>query len=392
MSRKQLLALFSCNFIIWTVGNGIPPLLPVYARQLGAAPALAGYYLSLNCLALAVGTVLGGWLSDRLGRRRRLLIAAGVLIIPTAWLMSRVTNMWQLAAVSTVLAFLIGTGIVLINILAGLFAGETERGKVFGILALNSPLGSLMGGLTAGPIAERWGYPTLFIAIALLYAFWPLTALLVQDKEVVRVRPGAAATADERPGLGRAFFLLILASLAAGVAVYVRSLGTSLVMDDLGFGAAAISSTTAVSGVVTLPLPLLIGWLSDRLGRKRFLTLGYLAGAAGLLTLAGAASLWHFWVATSFGILMFNVNSGVGSALVTDLVPQASLGRGLSLFTTTTWMGGIVGFAVTGQAIQSFGASATFIVCAFLPLVAILLLIPIREVRREEVAVKVAPA
>jgi MFS family permease len=186
--------------------------------------------------------------------------------------------------------------------------------------------------------------------------------------------------------------LLFLASLAAGVAVFVRTLGTSLAMDDLGFGSAAISSTAAVAGAVTLPLPLLMGWLSDRLGRKRFLTLGYLGGVVGLLTLAGAASLWHFWVAAALATLMVNMNNGVGSALVTDLVPQASLGRGMSLFTTTTWVGGIVGFAVTGRAIQSFGASATFIAGAFLPLMAILLVIPIREARHAEAAAKVAPA
>jgi MFS family permease len=243
-----------------------------------------------------------------------------------------------------------------------------------------------------GPIADRWGYATMFTAVALFLGLWPLIGLLVEDKVVVRVQPGVAPTRAKRRGLGTGFFLLLLASLAAGVAGFVRGLGTSLAMDDLGFGSAAISSTVAVAGAVTLPLPLLMGWLSDRLGRKRFLTFGYLGVAVGLLTLAGAASLWHFWLAAALATLMSNVNNGVGSALVTDLVPQASLGRGLSLFTATNWIGGIVGYAITGRAIQSFGASVTFIAGACLPLLAILLLIPIREARRKEAVVKVATA
>ncbi len=75
------------------------------------------------------------------------------------------------------------------------------------------------------------------------------------------------------------------------------------------------------------------------------------------------------------------VTSGVGSALVTDLVSPNNLGRGMSLFTATIWVGGISGFAVTGIAIQRFGIPATFIGAAFLPLFAIVLVYFIRRVR-----------
>jgi predicted MFS family arabinose efflux permease len=64
----------------------------------------------------------------------------------------------------------------------------------------------------------------------------------------------------------------------------------------------------------------------------------------------------------------------------------------MSLFGATTWVGGIIGSAGAGQALQHFGATVTFMAGAFLPLLAFLLLIPIREAPREEAAVKVAPA
>jgi len=70
--------------------------------------------------------------------------------------------------------------------------------------------------------------------------------------------------------------------------------------------------------------------------------------------------------------------------MVTDLVPQGSLGRGMSLFTATTWVGGIIGFAGTGYAVQRLGMTSTFVMGAFLPLIAIVLLIPIRQVVREK--------
>jgi predicted MFS family arabinose efflux permease len=91
-------------------------------------------------------------------------------------------------------------------------------------------------------------------------------------------------------------------------------------------------------------------------------------------------------------VVLFNANRTVGSALVTDLVPQASLGRGMSLFGATAWIGGIIGSAGAGQAVQTLGTTATFFAGAFLLLLAIPLVIPVRKARREEAAVRVAPA
>ncbi len=378
MSRKQLFALFVCSLVPWTMGNGLTPLLPIYASQLGADPVLVGYYLAFSYLALAAGTVVAGGMSDKLQRRKTLLIAAGIVSIPVMWLMSRATNVWLLTALTATVWFCGGVGLSLVSILTGLFVEEAERGKVFGVLSLTATLGMLIGGLTMGSIADRWGYPTLFVVVALFLTLWPLTGLLLEDRVVAQVQRGEASTAGGTPRLGGGFFLLLLASTVAGVARLVGILGISLAMNKLGFASAAISSTAAVGGAVTLPLPLLMGWLSDRFGRKRFMVLCYLAGTAGLSVLTASVSLWHFWAAASLLYVLSFASRGVGSALVTDLVSQESLGVGLSLFNATTWAGGIVGFTATGYAMQNLGTTATFLLGAVLSLIAIMLLIPIQ--------------
>lgn len=251
MSKKQILVLFVCSLVPWTVGNGLLPLLPVYATHLGADPATAGYYLAFSYLALAVGAVAAGWLSDRLQRHKMPLILAGLTGIPITWLMGR--------------------------------------------------------------------------------------------------------------------------------AGFVINLGRSLLMTDLGFGALEISSTGAVSGVVAMPLPFLMGWLSDRMGRRIFLYLGYLAGAAGLVMFVMSTSLWHFFSVSVLQAILMGVNGTIGNAMVTDVVPQESLGRGLALFGATGWIGGVLGFAGTGYALQNLGTVPTFILATSLPLIAIVLLIPIRS-------------
>jgi MFS family permease len=378
--KTDLLTVFLCSLVPWTIGNGLTPLLPVYAAQLEASPTLAGCQLSLSYLALAAGTVSAGWLSDRLRRRKALIIAGGVVGTPALWLMAQVSNIWALALASAVWYFWAGIGITLISILAGLLAEKDARGKVFGILALNSGLGSLIGGLAMGPIADRWGYQTMFLVLSLFCLLWPAIALFLKDDVEAQAESADARADGPAIGLGQSFYLLFLASLTATLGGYVFIMGRSLVMDGLGFGATDISITSAISEVPILPLPLLLGWLSDRLGRKKFLLLGFVSATAGLLGLTVSTSLWHFWLTSTLITVSF-ITGAVGTALVTDLVPRGALGRGLALFGATNWIAGILGCAGAGYAVQHLGQVQTMVAGAFLPLVAVVLLIATRRGR-----------
>jgi len=150
-------------------------------------------------------------------------------------------------------------------------------------------------------------------------------------------------------------------------------------MNQLAFKMTAISMTGAVGGLVTVLLMLLIGRLSDRLGRKQLLFFCLLTGNVGLLILAVSGAGWQFWVSAGLASIMLSGVTAVGSAMVTDIVPPLSLGRGMSLFNATTWIGGIIGLGSTGHAVEAFGYVPTFIAAALLPLIAIILIVPLRS-------------
>jgi len=381
MGKRQLVVLFVCSLIPWTIGNGIAPLLPVQAAGLGATQALAGACLSLSQLAMVAGTVSGGWLSDRFRCRKIPALVAGLASTPALWLMGQATTLWGLTVALAAWFFCAGLVMALISITAGLCAEGSERGKVFGILALTAELGAILGGGLAGPIANRWGYATMYAVLSLIGILGPLAGLLWTERRAATSRSTETAPARKEAGLGRSFHLLFVASLGAAVASFVFFLGRSFVMADLGFDAAALSSAGVIGGVVALPVPLMAGWLSDRLGRERFVAFSFLATTMGLLALCASTALWHFWAASMLFTLSF-VGGPVGSALVTDLVPREALGRGLAVYNATTWLGGIVGCALTGYAVQGLGTTPTLIVGACLPVLAAGLLVPIGRRKR----------
>ena len=379
MSKKQLAGLFICNLAIWTLGNGLLPLLPVCAKQLGAQSAATGYYMAIVYVAIAASTFTAGWLSDKLQRRKMLLLLVGICLIPSTAFLGLVQSFALLIVVSAVTWFLGGVGLTLVGILAGIFAKQSERGKVFGTLALTGALGALIGGLTTGPIADLYGYPTMFTIMGTFIAVVVLGALLLEDRAVTKAQPRPEAVIKHKPELGNRFFLLIIASTIIGIVSFTAVLGTSLTMIGQRFDSTAIASTMAAGGAIALPIPRILGGLSDRIGRKRLLVLTYVMGTLGLLILAWSTSIWHFWLASALRSAMFFSNNGIGSALVTDLVSKESLGKGIALFNSTAWLGGILGFGISGYAIQNIGIVPTLVIGSFLPLLAITLVMPIQR-------------
>jgi MFS family permease len=381
MGKKQLFALFGCSFIGWTIAQGTLAVLPIYAVRLGADPASTGTYLSFAFLALTLGTLAAGWLADTFQRRKALIIFAGLLNIPTTWLMGQATAFWQLAVLTAIAWFFVGVGFTTITILAGLFASSAQRGKIFGLLAINTSLGALVGGFVSGPIVEVWGYRVLFLVAALCWTLQPLLALLLEDKVLVRVRREAVSSLGAQPAFGGAFYLLLLANVIAFGCGFVAVLGRPLLMDRLGFDVAAISGAVAVGGAISLPFPLVLGWLSDRLGRYALIILCFFTGALGLVMLALSVSLWQFWV-SSILLAGVGVSLGIGPALITDLVEQETLGRALAWYGFAPTTGGIIGFLLTGYAIETFGMATTFVAGAVLTLIAIALIAHVRRARQ----------
>ena len=318
---------------------------------------------------LAVGTLISGWLTDHFQQRKIFIILAGVINIPALFLMGHVTALWQLTLLTMIVWFVGGISMAAVQILAGMCAPAAERGRIFGILATTLGVSQLAGGLFSGRIVDQWGFPALFMLLAVAQLALIAAGVLLKDE------PGSRSQESQQTRsqpMGRAVWLVLVASMLTSTLVFSSNLGLTVSMTSLGFDATAISSSLAIAGFITLPLPFVIGWLSDRFDRGRLLALVYGAAFTAAVILAQSSELWHFWVVQ---ILMAATGGSlsVGSALIADLAHPRNLSAAMSRFAATRWLGGVIGFAGSGFVMQAVGFELTYLSTALLALVAILL-------------------
>jgi MFS family permease len=376
MRKQQLIALFGAFMTIGTVGAVTGGLLPVYAQQLGADSSMVGFYLSSTFAAIAVGLMATGWLSEKFKRRKVLLMVVGTIVAVTLVVMSRVENITQLFAVSFVMFVAFGIQIAISNIIVGLTADQAVRGRVFGIMATTNPLGSILGGAVGGAIVERWGFSSLLIASAGFALIVPVVSLFLDDgsqKSGVDVSTKESLKPTTKPRsalLSPTYLLLFFSMIIVFLSLGSQGLSRMLIMGQNGFDAAAIATTLAVGGIIGAPFPLILGWLSDRIGRKAVLIVCFGILLIGFTIFIWQPALWLYCV--SAGIQWIVVaSSGIGSALVTDIVEPEALSTGLSLLGATNFIGLVIGTGLTGAAIQYLGVAPTLVIGALLALVTI---------------------
>lgn len=369
---RRLGVLLGASLLNWTTGNGLFPLLPLFALERGATVEGAGVVLAAGFGGLAAGSLAAPRLAGAVGGHRRLYVGAALLQGAAYALIGRAAAVWQLLALLVVAWLGAGLATTAVHVMASRAAGAAQRGRAFGLLAMAPPLGAMVGASALGAAAGQGGYRLAFEGGALLALGAALVVAVGMPAEGSAPPQPAAPVGTARPASARAAEGgLLLAALLASTALFVGRLATPLTMRALSFDPQAIASTAAIGGLVTAPVVPLLGILSDRLGRRPLLVGTYAVIAAALGVLALAERHWQFALAAALLSLAFAASGSVAAALAGDLIAPAALPGALGRLSASTWVAALVAFAGGGALLGRVPAPLLCLLAALLALAAI---------------------
>jgi len=120
------------------------------------------------------------------------------------------------------------------------------------------------------------------------------------------------------------------------------------------------------------------GILSDKLGRRRIIVLGWLVYAVTYLGFAMASASWHIWLLFVLYGVYYGLAEGVARAFVADLVPENRCGTAYGLFHGIVGITLLPASVIAGWLWQAISPAATFYFgagLAFLAMIGLLALV-----------------
>jgi MFS family permease len=365
------------SFFTDTASEMVYPLLPLFlTRVLGAGAMSLGVIEGVAEAANSVLKIVSGWLADRSGTPKRLVLAGYGLSSLIRPLIAIVTAWPQVLALR--FTDRLGKGIRTAPrdaMLVGL-APPDRRGRVYGFHRAMDHAGAVVGPLVASAYLyfHREAYRSLFA-----WTLVPGVIVILVLWRVPEQRRGSErgvaplATHPAWAHLTRRFYLAV-------AVILIFSLGNAsdafllLRLGDLGVASVWIPLLWSALHVVKTTSSVLGGALSDRLGRRTLIGLGWLWYAA-IYAGFGYFDKLPVVIAVflSYG-LYFGLTEGVEKAWVVDMTPTAHRGTAFGIYNAAIGFGGLAASILFGALWTRVSPRAAFLTGAALALLASVLL------------------
>jgi len=329
-----------------------------------------GVILGAGLIGLGIGAALGGYVADRVGRKRVIVLAAlamGLFTFATALASDYPTLFVGRFLTGLAIGGAMPNTIVMVEAMA-------DRRRAAGLVTLmmcGIPAGGIVAALVSQGLAVHLGWRGLFVfggAFSLLVAACAQLALADQKPTPIRehsTHSGAAVLFGE----GRTLLTLLLWALSmlslAVVALLAGWLPTLVV--DKGLPASAGFSTLLAWNVGGVFGVILVGRLCDSLGPRNALLLAYLAMGALFVLFAKAST------ASTFVVFAAVVNFFVAGSHYTvfglspRLYPADGAGTGVGATLAAGRVGSVLGPIVAGAFLHA-GSTGSQVILGLVPI------------------------
>ena len=369
MSRNYGWVIVAAGALITCVAMGAMFALPVYlqpiAEQTGWTHAGISAAMTVGFIVMGVAGFGWGALSDRIGARPVVLMAA-VLLTAGLVLASRATELWMFQFAYGGLVGASGGAFFapIISITLGWF--DKQRGLAVSLVSVGTGVAPMVVTPFASLLIQTYGWRTAMLSIAL-----GALVLLIPASLFLRRAPAAAAAPAALQGVAAparrqssaalaalrtpqfivlaATFFLCCASHSGPI---FHTVSYAMICGASALGAAALYSVEGVAGLFGR---LIFGMLADRIGVRRVIVAGLLLQAAGIYTYVYIGQLSQFYMLAAVLGLAYGGVMPLYSVLAREYFSPRVMGTVLGAATMTSSIGMSFGPVGGGWLFDAFG-------------------------------------
>jgi len=394
LSSRNIYAFSITSFFNDTATEMAYWVLPAFLVSLGAGPAQLGLIEGIAESVASFAKLFSGYLTDRIERRKPLVVAGYFVANAVKPLLAAATAWWHILLIRFSDRLAKGVRGAPRDVMVAESVARDRLGAAYGLIQSFDSAGAIAGPLIALALLARFGIRIVFLAAAVPGALAVLVALFgIHERRHAAgseeflcrdSRPRLSGGAKLRETLPPSFYLVLLA-------VTLFSIGNSsdmfLVMraESIGIRASMPPLLGLVFNVTYTLGSWPAGWLSDQfsrhdfsrkwISRKWIAAFGYLIFAAVYFVFGMAPSSIAIWIAMAVYGLYYALTQPVLKAMVVELVEPQSRGRALGIYFFLTSVATLAASLITGELWKHFGAALPFYVSAGLAAISAILLV-----------------
>jgi len=358
---KNVYAAGAVSFFMDVSSEMIYPLVPLFlANVLGVNKSMIGLIEGIAESTASILKVFSGWLSDKIGRRKGLMLAGYSISVLSRPVIALAGSWQQVLGARFIDRFGKGIRTAPRDAIIAESASPSMLGRAFGFHRSMDTMGAVVGPMIAFFMLSAFAddYRKVFwlslipaiIAIAVI-------AFFISEK---KARDGFA----ERPRLTRAHFDWRFKFFVAVVALF--SLGNSsdvfliLRAEQAGISSAMIPIVYLTFNLVYSISSFPAGAAADRFGRRRVILAGFVLFAGiyyGFAVSTGATAVWLLF--GLYGVFM-GLTEGVQKAFLATIIPSDFKATAFGIYNTAVGLALLPASVIGGWLWDHVSPAATF--------------------------------
>ena len=343
------------------------PVLPLFIRSLDVPIGTVGFIAAASTLVGIVVSLPAGILSDIVGRRRVILIAA-IVFASAPFLYLLVTQPWHLVLVRIYHGFATAIlGPVAMAAVADTF--DSGRGEKMGWYSSATMVGRFLAPFVGGALIFGNNFHWVYLVTGIIGTLSLIAALKLPRPATAPVSVGELVK-KERGEIKRDIIAMLthrgILTTSVVEAVEYFAFGCLEVFlpiylnEQVGFKPLSIGLLFTIQIVVAALAKPWMGRLSDRYGRVPTITIGLLLGAVSITMIAWSNNYMVMAVLIGlFGLGLATVTAS-SAALVADLARESSYGGALGVLSSVMDIGHSTGPMAGGLLIATYNYRITF--------------------------------